>query len=497
MVRIGNMCSQWIDAEYETVDLGDKRLDRRLCRILARFFESADKSIKSACRGFGEVMGAYRFLNQEEITPDAVIAPHVEKTVERAREFETLFYVQDTSELDFTSQTTLEGSGPLTAARRRGYYLDLSHLFEASGLSLGTLRCNIYTHKEEGFGEADERSKTLPIEQKESFRWLEGYRHCCRTQSSLPDSSLIYLADAEADIYEIYDQWQSNRDRGGACCDWIIRKCHDRACLPLDAHADTGEEPVRDKIESLLDKCGELGRVEVKVKRKTTRKRLKGKKNERVRKARTIVLSVKSVRVELNVPRRPAVAGGKALAPVSVWVVQGKEIDPPEDEEPMDWILFTSLAGGTFEQAGRILENYALRWGIEVVFRVLKSGCRIEKLQLKSTGAVKNAIACYLVVAWRIIFLTKIGRQCPELPCECVFEKDEWQAIWAIENGVGAVADLEGKVPGLNELILLIARYGGYLGRKCDGPPGAQAMWVGLQRLRDFTLAWKQFDPLE
>lgn len=490
------MGARWIDSEFETVDLGDQRLSRRLRMIMSRFFESSTKSVQSACLGWAEVIGAYRFFGHSSITHSAVIAPHIEKTLERAREFETLFYVQDTSELDFTSQTKLEGSGPLNSLQRRGYYLDLSHLFEANGLNLGTLRSNIYTHKEDGYGEADARSKQLPIEQKESFRWLEGYRHSCQVQGLIPASSLIYLADAEADIYEIFDQWQSYHGKGEACSDWIIRQCHDRVCLALGQSAAPDAELPREKIESMLRRCEELGRIEIQVKRKLTSKTVKGDGYKRVRSARTITLSVKSARIQLNVPKRCAV-GSKALAPVSIWVVQGKEIDPPESEEPMDWILYTSVPAQTFEQATKILRHYTQRWGIEVVFRVLKSGCKIEKLQLKNTQALQNAIACYLVVAWRLLFLTKIGRHCPDLPCDHVLETDEWQAMWAIEYGAGVVRDLDGKVPTLNELIVLIARYGGHLNRKCDGPPGAQTMWVGMQRLRDFTLAWKQFNPLE
>lgn len=497
------MCAQWIDAEFESVDLGDRRRADRLRCVLSRLFESSSQSILASCHGWAEAIGAYRLLSNTAVTPDAVIGAHVGKTLERAREFETLLYVQDTSELDFSMQTKLEGAGPLSSLQKRGYYLDLSHLFNSDGLNLGTLRCHFYTHNEEVYGQSDARAKKLPIEEKESFRWLEGFRHSCQLQSLLPQSSLIYVADAEADIYDIYDQWYDYKEQGESCCNWIIRRRYNRVCFPLapsvDLDPSSAELPPSEKIESLLHGCAPLGQMQIKVNTKLTSKTVKGDSSRRVRKARTLRMTVKSTRVQLQVPKRPA--GSKPLAAVAIWIVQAKEIDPPEEEEPMDWTLLTSLPAESFEQARDILAHYAKRWGVEVVFRVLKSGCRIEKLQLKNTRAVQNAIACYLVVAWRILFLTKVGRACPQLPCDCVFETDEWQAIWAIEHGVDAVkereADEESPVPSLNELILLIARYGGHLGRKSDGPPGAQTMWVGLQRLRDFTLAWKQFNPLE
>ena len=124
--------------------------------------------------------------------------------------------------------------------------------------------------------------------------------------------------------------------------------------------------------------------------------------------------------------------------------------------------MFTSLPAHTLQQAIEIIRAYTLRWEIEVLFRVLKTGCKIEHLQLKNAQAVKNAIACYLIISWRIIYLTKIARVCPHLPCEALFDKEQWQSLWTIQYGSGVLDKYSDTVPTIEEFILLMASFGGY-----------------------------------
>jgi len=131
-----------------------------------------------------------------------------------------------------------------------------------------------------------------------------------------------------------------------------------------------------------------------------------------------------------------------------------------------------------------MLELYARRWEIEVFHRVLKTGCRVEQLQLKQDDRTKVAIALYMVVAWRVLYVMKMGRGCPELPCDVVFEEDEWKSLYFIEYGPSSLVT----PPSLGEFIKVVANYGGFLNLKCDGQPGPQAIWQGMIRLKDFTL---------
>jgi hypothetical protein len=184
-------------------------------------------------------------------------------------------------------------------------------------------------------------------------------------------------------------------------------------------------------------------------------------------------------------PRRP----GAKLKEVSFWAILAEEPNPPEGEEPVRWLLLTSKKVTTLKEAQRIINLYLRRWDIEVFHKVLKSGCKIEKMQLKTADGLINALMVYAVIAWRILYFTHLGRQCPELPCSCIFEEAEWQSACAVIKRDSTVGE-----PSLSEFIGIIAKLGGYLGRKSDDPPGPQLVWQGLARVGDFAMAWKAYE---
>jgi hypothetical protein len=138
----------------------------------------------------------------------------------------------------------------------------------------------------------------------------------------------------------------------------------------------------------------------------------------------------------------------------------------------------------TFEQVVAIVEWYTCRWEVEIFFRTLKSGCQVEKLQLETADRLEPCLALYMIVAWRILFVTMLGRIYPGLDCELIFTSEEWQAVYLVLNQT----PLPPTPPTISELTPMIARLGGYLGRKHDSPPGPKSIWIGLQRMRDFVL---------
>ena len=138
----------------------------------------------------------------------------------------------------------------------------------------------------------------------------------------------------------------------------------------------------------------------------------------------------------------------------------------------------------TFEQATTIIEWYTCRWEVEIFFRTLKSGCQVEKLQLETADRLEPCLALYMIVAWRTLFVTMFGRIYPDLDCEFIFTREEWQAVHLVLNQTS----LPSIPPKISEIIPMIARLGGHLGRKNDSPPGPKSIWIGLQRMRDFIL---------
>jgi len=199
--------------------------------------------------------------------------------------------------------------------------------------------------------------------------------------------------------------------------------------------------------------------------------------------AREAKLEIRFAEVKLKPPQ-----GKKEFGELSVFAIASEEIDVPDGVQGLRWILLTTCEVRRFEQAIEKLQWYCLRWGIEIYHRTLKSGCKIEQRQLGSADRIETCLAIDMVVAWRIYHLTKLGREVPDVPCTVFFEDAEWKALVAYKTQNPIPPE---KPPKLREAIHMVASLGGFLGRKSDGEPGTQTLWLGLQRLDDITEMWK------
>jgi hypothetical protein len=373
---------------------------------------------------------------------------------------------------------TMEGCGPLNDEGRRGFFMHSLYVQSEAGLPLGVLDTAILARREEDFRQAAARKHT-PIEQKESFRWVQGYLRTQEAARQLPGCEVFSISDREGDIYEVFQAWAQAGADGGPRAHWIIRANQDRALEGLAVEAPQ-------KLFAALAAAPELGTIEFRVSAKRQKKKLKGTTVQVTRSARVVRQRLRAMKIT---PRAPFRRGGK-LPTVCFWAVLAQEIDPPPGEEPLRWLLLTSQEVTTLEAARRIVGFYLRRWDIEVFHRVLKTGCRVEALQLKNPQAVLNCLVFYAIIAWRILYLMHLGRQCPELPCSAVFEEAEWKSACTV---AAARKKQRGPLrePTLGEFIALVAKFGGHLGRRNDKPPGAQAIWQGLARVRDFACTWE------
>jgi len=471
-----------IEDEFRGIDLGDLRRNKRLERVAAQLGQMPMASISGACGGWAESMAAYRLLNEPEVTPKAILQPHQRATLERAATTPCVLVIQDTTEMDFTSMKTMQGCGPLNDEDRRGFFMHSLYVVSEEGLPLGVLDLNYIVRRDESFRQAAAR-KHLPIEEKESFRWVQGFLLTQEAARQLPDCEVFSISDREGDIYEVFAAWRLAAEEGGACAQWIIRANQDRA---LEGLAE--EEP--QKFFAALSSAPELGVVEFSITAKQQTKKIKGSHVKMTRSARVVRQRLRAMRMT---PRAPYRKGGK-LPEVSFWAVLAEEIDPPPGQEAVTWILLTSVEVNTPETARRILALYLRRWDIEVFHRVLKTGCAVEQIRLKDHQAVLNCLTLYVIVAWRILYLMHLGRQGPELPCGVVFVEAEWKATCTVAAAKKMGGYKKGeplREPTLGQFIALVARFGGHLGRRNDKPPGAQAIWQGLARVRDFACTWE------
>ena len=159
-----------------------------------------------------------------------------------------------------------------------------------------------------------------------------------------------------------------------------------------------------------------------------------------------------------------------------------QETGAPDDVKPIQWRLLTNRVATTLEASVELIDWYRCRWEVEIFFDVLKNGCKVEALQLSSIERLELALALFMIIAWRVQMLMRLGRTCPDMDCEVMFERDEWQAAYIV-----ARKPIPKQPPSLNTVVRLIASFGGFLGRKGDGEPGVKTIWTGLQRVMDFA----------
>ena len=450
----------WAVGETLSADLGDERLNRRLPLILRRLADQPEKSIPVALRGWGETQAAYRFFDNDKVTAEKVLSPHREATLQRIQQHPVVLSVEDTSELDFTSKPKTEGLGPLNYEATQGIHIHPLLAFTPEGLCLGVLDFWRWVRDPSDHGGKDRQNRlSRPLEQKESLRWVEGYKKACALQEEVGETRVVYMADRDSDLFELFEAAESGK------ADWLIRAAQDRAVQ--------GGGLLREKV----GQSPSLGQVEFDL------------APARGRSPRRVVQSLRAARVLLRAPYRP----DKKLAPVEVTAILAREDNPPVDEDPIEWLLLSNLPVESFEDAHEKVQWYLCRWQIEVFFRILKSGCKVEQLQLQSRERIEVALALYLIVAWRVLYLTRLGRTVPDLCCEVAFSPQEWQAVYLVSKRQKPPQ----QPPRLLEMLTLVACLGGYLARKGDGPPGPKTIWIGLQRTRDFVLALQARDALD
>lgn len=461
--------------EFADADLHDVRRGKRLPKVAAALAKAPAASISSACGGWAETMAAYRLLNCGDFEPAALVKPHQEATAARCAGHACVAVIQDTTEMDFSRMKETTGLGPLNGMLRRGFFLHSLYAVSPDGLPLGLLDAGIVLREDTSLGSSNRTRKRLPVEEKESWRWVSGYRRTCELARRLPECEVFSISDREGDIFEIYQEWMLAGE--GPRAEWIIRACQDRALVGM-----TEDEP--SKLFAALEAAPLVGEIEYEVRATTGTRKVKGNTVATSRSARRVRQEIRVMGVTPRPPHRK----GAGLEEVSFHAVLAQEVDPPAGEEPVRWLLLTSKEVSTLEDARRILDLYMKRWSIEVFHKVLKTGCRVESMQLKTAPALINALMIYTVIAWRILYLTHLGRECPDLPCGTVFEEAEWKATCAVVKRKKELGE-----PSLTEFIGIVGKLGGHLGRKSDGPPGPQSIWQGLTRVRDFACAWHAF----
>lgn len=459
----------WIAEELNSLNLGDARLDKRAKKILTNFSNNPMKSIPEGCKGWAETKATYRFFDNELVNAKKVIKPHRIATLNRIKAQPIVLLIEDTSTLNYSGQKEREDIGPIQQDNVRGLFLHPMLAVTPERECLGVVSYEQWARASFSHLSPEERKKARALKEtkdKESYRWVKGYKKASRVATAMPDTHCIYVTDREGDIYDIYHEAQQASEKGAA--DWLIRATFDRAIL------DEEQGTKRNRLKKKVKASSSMGTVAFHL------------SPGRNRKKRQVIQDIFVKEVTLLPPREKEKRG---LGPVKITTIIATETNPPPGEKPIEWTLLASVPITDLESALKVINWYLCRWQIEIFFKILKSGCTIEKLQLNDKERYDPCLALYLIVAWRILFITMLGRAEPSLNSECIFEPIEWQTAYIMLYHKPPPKE----PPTLKETLKMIARLGGFLGRKHDGEPGSIVMWKGLQCLYAYIKARDAF----
>jgi len=353
--------------------------------------------------------------------------------------------VQDTTTLNYHTHGATDDLGPIDAKGTRGLLVHDTMAFTSEGVPLGLIDVQCWARPEK-------RGKN-PV--SESGKWLAAFEATRTMNQACPKQLMVGVGDREADFYDLFTLAQADGPQ------LLVRAMHHRKLLDSDL-----------SVWLHIQRTPVAGTIEVHVPARGGRK------------ARIATLEVHYDRVTLAPPTNK-----RQLPPIPVWAVLASEKQPPKGTAPLEWLLLTTVATATFEEACERVAWYTKRWGIELFHRTLKSGgCNIEQRQLGTADRLSACLALDMVVAWRLYYMTKIGVHAPDLPCTVFLEEDEWRALVAYSRRDHKPA----APPTTREATLMIARLGGYQDRKGKSP-GNTTIARGVAALTWITYSWRMF----
>jgi hypothetical protein len=445
----------WVVEELLCADFGDIRLTDRMMRLVEKLSERPGASVPEACGKIAETKAAYRFWNNAAVSPERVLEPHIQNTAQRASEFPVVLVAQDTTEINLTGHGKTTGLGYLGSTECRGLMMHNLLAISPDGTPLGVLHERFWSRPPEEMGKRKSRNQRT-LEEKESRRWLEGVTSA---EAALPQHPhVVVVGDRESDLYDLFAMPRNSRT------DLLVRIRDRRRCVEHPAKylgKAMGESPAQ------CETTVEVPRADG-------------------RRAREAILTVRWK--ELTVCRPANHLGEAPVEPVKLWFLLAREENPPSGQSALDWLLASTQPIRSLEDALELLTWYLHRWRIEQFHYVLKSGCRIERLQLATAEAMKTAIATFSIVAWRLLWLTYETRRQPQAACTRVLDDETWQVAYRALNPRKPLPSVP---PSLSQVTRWIARLGGFLDRKHDGQPGVTTLWRGWRRLEDLLIGYR------
>lgn len=459
---MGECHAAWLDGEFTGCKLADERLTKRLHKLVGQIGGAMGQSIPFACQDWANAKAAYRFLSNDRVSEADILAGHFQSTRDRAGAAEGLIFVlHDTTEFTFQREasdaigvTKSVNSGRDKDGRVRshtvcGILMHSSLALTGDGVPLGLCAVKFWTRKKfKGTAALRKRVNPtrVPIESKESIRWLDNLAQS--TELLDCPGRCVHIGDRESDIYELFCMAHELGTR------FLLRTCVNR-------RAGNGDHTVADEMDEVAVK--KRHRIEVRDDNGD---------------ADQAILEIKYRKIVIL----PPIGKWKRYPALALTVIHAEETGTPRNRKKIAWKLITNLPVDSGREAIEKLEWYAMRWKIEVFHKILKSGCRTEASRLRTAQRLANLIAVFCIVSWRVFWMTMLNRAAPDAPAEMALTASEIRMLDQLLTTPSATPNR------LSHYLTKIARLGGYLARGSDPPPGNIVIWRGLSRLRDIEI---------
>ena len=409
-------------------------------------------------------------MSNDQIDTRAILEAHFERTRERFAGERVVLCIQDTTFVDYSNRPATTGLGVLQDEKHFGFLCHTTLAVRPDRVPLGLFDQEYLVRDPAEFGKKHLR-KSKPIEEKESNKWLGSLQATAEAMQRFPETTFVHVADREADIFDLL---QRARDLGV----WVL------------VRGNWDRNTVQGKLWKQVEETSVVGTMEVEVPQQTKRP------------ARKAQLEIRYCPLDIEPPKSRS---KEKLSPTPTWCVlamekgasltnsgQASSDQTSSSAEKIVWLLHSTEPIESLDHACRCVEWYACRWTIEIFHRVLKGGCNIEEREFRDVTRLQRYLAIDSVVAYRILYLTLVGRAHPEWDCSLVFSPHEWKGLFAY---IHRTQKPPAKPPSLEQAIEWIARLGGYLVTRKKKPPGVEVLWTGLLRLADIAEMWRVFNP--
>lgn len=461
----------WAEKECEDANF-DKRLVARFVKILTEKANAPSQPLYKLFNGnSAAIQGLYHFL-EGKIKFDSIMESHYKHTVERSSHEKIRLWASDGSDINFNGlKSCCKDLGDI-GENSKGLSLQATLCLSIERLILGLGYASIRA-KEYNKSDEKEDSSQIDIRDKNSFDWIEHLGAVDDISRKYPEITDVFITDRGGDFFELLETWK----RLYSATQLLIRAKGEHSAI---------QNETKVKIDKILKSTQLSGKMDIEheIENKKNGNNRNGNKNNKTPRKRRATLEIKYTTVKLAPP-----VNMRELDPVEINVIQARENKPPKGVQRVEWLLFTTLPINSVTDAIKYVKWYQARWRIEEFFRMLKTGCCVEKMELRSAERLKKGIAISLIVSARCMTMLLLAREVPNLPAEIMFNEIEVTML----KGIARANNLS-EPTTLGAAVFIVCTQGGYIGRKNDPQAGFQAFRSGYEKLKIGVYYLKMYD---